>query len=103
MLKILTERGTLAHGRQGQPAAHRLDETIEAAILRPFDANPLRNNQQIADIFDEEAIATNRMAVQRVLLRNERHPAPKTPVAFTRFERDEIEAVVYQDTSDHEW
>lgn len=103
MLKTLTERGTLVHGSVGHEAANRLDESVEAAILRTFDANPLRNNQQIADILEEADIETNRMAVQRVLLRNNRRAQPKPPQAFERFERDEIGAVVYQDTSDHEW
>ncbi len=103
MLQILTGRGTLAHGSVGHAAANRMDETVEAAILRTFDANPRRNHQQIADILDESAVITNRMAVQRVLLRHNRHPQPTPPVAFERFERDEIGAVVYQDTSDHEW
>jgi len=93
----------LAHGGVGHAAANRIDIDSEAAILACFDANPKRNNQQIVDLLEENDVPTNRMTVGRVLERNERKKEPKPPAAFIRFEHDSIGAVVYQDTSDHEW
>lgn len=101
LLTILAARGTLAH--PGHPAPNKLPEEIEAAILRLFDANPLRRTQQVADFLADEGIETNRMAVWRVLQRNGRTPEPQPPDAFRRFEHDAIGSLVYQDTSEHEW
>lgn len=101
MLRILTERGSLAH--PGHASEKKLPPEIEAAILRTFDANPLRNNQHIVDLLAEDGVTTNRMTVKRVLERNERQQPAKPPRAYERFEHDAIGSLVYQDTSDHEW
>lgn len=103
LMETLATRGTLRHGRSGCSANNKLPSDMEAAILRCFDANPRRNNQQIVDLLWEQSIRTNRMTVSRVLRRNARTKDPALPPAYTRFEHNEIGAVVYQDTSDHEW
>lgn len=101
MLRSLEERGTLKHS--GHASEKKLPEEVEVAILRCFDVNPLRNNQQIVDLLGEDGIATNRMTVKRVLERNGRKKPAVPPKAFERFEHDSIGSLVYQDTSDHEW
>lgn len=100
---ILEERGTLAHQGVGHRATNRTPTDTESAVLRLFDANPLRNGQQIADLLEAQGVRTNRMAVGRILKRHGRTKASPPPHAYERFERDEIGAVIYQDTSDHEW
>lgn len=99
----LSATGSLAHCGLGHPAANRLDEDTEQAVLACFDANPHRNNQQVADLLAEAGLTTNRMTVKRILERHgrQRHPQPRP--AFIRFEHDSIGAVVYQDTSEHQW
>lgn len=103
LLRILAERGHLRHHRGGRPSANRLPGDVEAAILQTFDANPRRNNQHIVDLLKERGITTNRMTVSRVLRRHERTKTLAPPPAYIRFEHDHLGAVVYQDTSDHEW
>lgn len=98
---VLRTRGTLLY--QGHASEKKLASDIEASILNTFDANPRRNNEHIVDLLAEKNIRTNRMTVRRVLLRNGRRKEAPSPDAFIRFEHDEIGAVVYQDTSDHEW
>lgn len=51
LLNILAERGTLAH--PGHHAPNKLPQDIEAAILRVFDANPIRKTQQIVDFLGD--------------------------------------------------
>lgn len=103
LAKILQERGSLAY--QSHVAWNKTPEAVAYRLAQLFHENPARNNQHLADLWEERmGERTNRNLVRRVLARKGlRHPAPADPPVFIRFEHREIGAVVYQDTSPHRW